>query len=177
MTSWRHVMTSQNLIYHLPISACRCPRKLILFLFPWFVESLSSKMLLIFYLFDVVTSRRHVMTSQNLMYLSQLVYVLEKWFFFVSMVFLGHWVWKCYWFLFVQCCDVMTSCRDVTKPDLPVTQLRDVLESWFFFVSMDFWATEVQNCQRFFICMMSSYHDVMSWRHKICYIYLILWTS
>ena len=40
----------------LPISACRCARKLILFLFPWLFRSLSSKMLLIFYLYDAVTS-------------------------------------------------------------------------------------------------------------------------
>ena len=141
MTSWRHVMTSQNLIYlsqlvdvlerwfffcfhgflghwvinfsfvwccdvmtschdvtkpDLPISACRCARKLILFLFPWFFGSLSSKMLLIFHLYDAVTSWRHVMTSQNLIYLSQLVDVLESWFFFCFHGFLGHWVQKCY---------------------------------------------------------------------------------
>ena len=62
----------------LPISACRCARELILFLFPWFFESLSSKMLLIFYLCDDVTSRHHVMTSQNLIYLSQLLDGLES---------------------------------------------------------------------------------------------------
>ena len=49
----------------LPISACICARKLILFLFPWFFRSLSSKMLLIFHLFDDVTSWRHVMTSRQ----------------------------------------------------------------------------------------------------------------
>ena len=129
----------------LPISACRCARKLILFLFPWFFRSLSSKMLLlvdvlerftwfsffkklfpwyfeslslkmllIFYLCDAVMSWRHVMTSLNLIYLSQLVDVLESWFFFCFHGFLGHWVQKCYWF---------------------------------------------------FICVMSWRHDVMSWRH------------
>ena len=94
VTSWRHVMTS--LKPDLPISACRCARKLILFLFPWFFRSLSSKMLLIFHLYDAVTSWRHVMTSQNLIYLSQLVDVLESWFFFCFHGFLGHWVQKCY---------------------------------------------------------------------------------
>ena len=39
-----------------PISACRCARKLILFLFPWIFRSLSSKMLLVFHLYDAVTS-------------------------------------------------------------------------------------------------------------------------
>ena len=45
-------------------------------------RSLSSNLLLIFHLCDHVTSWRHVMTSQNLIYLSQLVDVLERWFFF-----------------------------------------------------------------------------------------------
>ena len=80
----------------LPISACRCARKLILFLFPWFFRSLISKMLLDFHLCDAVTSWRHVMTSLNLIYLSQLVDVLEIWFFFCFHGFLGHWVQKCY---------------------------------------------------------------------------------
>ena len=80
----RDVMTSCHDVTKpdLPISACRCARKLILFLFPWFFRSLSSKMLLDFHLCDAVTSWRHVMTSLNLFYLSQLVDVLESWFFF-----------------------------------------------------------------------------------------------
>ena len=173
VTSWRHVMTSQNLIYlsqladvlerwffflfpwffrslsskivinfpfvscrdvmtschdvtepDLPISACRCDRKLILFLFSWFFRSLSSKMLLIFYLCHAVTSWRHVMTSLNLIYLSQLVDVLEHWFFFCFHGFVGHRVRKIWWF---------------------------------------------------FIRMMSWRHDVMSWRHKNCLTYLSLY--
>ena len=140
VTSWRHVMTSQHMIYlsqlvdvlenlyffdsivlwvtefiivinfllawcldvmtschdvtkpDLPISACWCARTLILFLFLWFFGSLSSLALLIFHLLDVLTSWRHVMTSQSLIFLSQLVDVLESWFFFCFYGFLGHWV-------------------------------------------------------------------------------------
>ena len=89
LTSWRHVRTSFHDVTKpdSPISACRLARKLILFLFSWFFRSLSSQMLLIFNFCDAVTSWRHVMTSLNLIYLSQLVDVLESWFFFVSMVF------------------------------------------------------------------------------------------
>ena len=105
--SWRDVMTSQK--PDLPISACRCATELILFLFPCFFRSLSSKMLLIFHLCDDVTSWRHVMTSQNLIYLSQLVDVLESWFFFCVHGCLGHGVKKCHWFF--NC--VMTWCHDV----------------------------------------------------------------
>ena len=73
---------------------------------------------------DVLTSWRHVMTSQNLIHLSQLVDVLERWFFFVSMVF---WVTEfinVINFTFVWCSDVMTSCHDVTKPDSPISACR-----------------------------------------------------
>ena len=82
----------------LPISACRCARKLIIFLFPWFFRSLSSKMSSFFYFCDAVTSWRHVMTSLNLIHLSQLVDELESWFFFCFHGFLGHWVQKYRWF-------------------------------------------------------------------------------
>ena len=116
---WRH--KTWFIIYS--ISACRCPRKLILFLFPWFVGSISSIILLIIYLFEVVTSRRHVMTSQTLMYLSQPADVLEKWFFFVSMVFFGS------------------------------LSLKMLLN---------------------FICSMLWRHDVISWRHKTWFTYLSL---
>ena len=120
---WRDVMTSCHDVTKpdLPISASRCARKLILFCFHGFFRSLSSKMLLIFHLCDDVTSWRHVMTSQNLIYLSQLPDVLESWFFFCFHSFLGHWVQKCYWF---------------------------------------------------FICVMTWRHDVMSWRHKTWFTYL-----
>ena len=39
------------------------------------------------YLHDSITSRNDVMTSLNMLYLSQLVDVLARWFFFVSIVF------------------------------------------------------------------------------------------
>ena len=129
--------------FDFPISACRCVRKLILFLFPWFFRSMISKMLIISYLCDAVTSLRHVMTSLNLIYLSQLVDVLESWFFFCFHGFLGQRVQKCYWFFinnfpFMWCRDVITSCHDVTKPYLPISACRCArklilfLFPWFF---------------------------------------------
>ena len=159
VTSWRHVMTSQNLIYlsqlvdelescfflcfhgfqvtefenvivfsflwwrdvmtschdvtepDLPNSACRWARKLFLFLFPWFFRSLSSKMLLFFHVCNNLMSWRHVMTSQNMIYLTQLVDELESWFFFCFHGFLGHWHQKCYWFFICA----MTWCHNVTS--------------------------------------------------------------
>ena len=94
---WCDVMTSCHDVTKpdLPISACGCVRKLILLLFPWFFRSLSSKVLYIYHLCDDVASWRHVMTSQNRIYLSQLVDELESWFFFCFHGFLGHWVRKC----------------------------------------------------------------------------------
>ena len=89
-TAWHcDVMTSQHdapkLIFS--ISACRCARKMILFLFLWNFGLLSLKMLSVLYLHDDVMSWRHVMTSKTGGTLSQLVEVLERWFFFVSIVF------------------------------------------------------------------------------------------
>ena len=97
VTSWRHAMTSQNLIY--PSQLVDVLESWFFFLFPWFFRSLSSKVLYIFYLCDDVASWRHVMTSQNRIYSSQLVDVLESWFFFCFHGFLGHWVRKCNIFL------------------------------------------------------------------------------
>ena len=57
----RDVMTSCHDITKLdsPISACRWARKMFLFLFPWFCRSMSSKISMIFYSYDVMTSWRH----------------------------------------------------------------------------------------------------------------------
>ena len=52
-----------------------------------FFGMLSSKMGLFLYLHDDVTSWRHVVTSQNMLYLSLLVDVLDIKISFVSMVF------------------------------------------------------------------------------------------
>ena len=96
VTSWRHVMTSLNLIYL---------SQLVDVLESWFFScfhsffrSLSSKMPLTFYFCDSVTSWRHVMTSLNLIHLSQLVEELESSFFFCLHGFVGHWVRKDWWF-------------------------------------------------------------------------------
>ena len=129
---WRDVMTSCHDVTKpdVPISACRWARELILFLFPWVFRSLSSKMLLIFYLCDDVTSWRHVMTSQNLMYLSQLVDELESWFFFCFHGFSGHWVQKCGWFsillMFVR--HDVTSWRHVNTYHHPTAHTDLVVE-------------------------------------------------
>ena len=157
-------MTSQK--PDLPISACRCARKLILFLFLWFFRSLSSNLLLIFHFCDHVTSWRHVMTSQNLIYLSQLVDVLESWFFFCFYGFLGHWVQICYRFFIC----VITWRHDVMswrhKNLIYLSQLVDVLESWFFFCFHGFHVTEFRNLNNFQFCscycVMTSCHDVTS---------------
>ena len=173
----RDVMTSCHDVTKpdLPISACRCARKLILFLFPWFFRSLSLKMLIIFHLYFAVTSWRHVMTSLNLIYLSQLVDVLESWFFFCFHGFFRSLSSKMpltfyFW-------DSVTSWRHVmTSLNLiHLSQLVEELESSFFFCLHGFVGHWVQKDWWFFICMISWRHDVMSWRHKNCSTYLRLW--
>ena len=79
----------------LPISACRCARKLILFLLPWFCRSLISKMLLDFHLCDAVTSWRHVMTSLNPDLSVSACRCARKLILFLFPWFLGHWFQKC----------------------------------------------------------------------------------
>ena len=167
---WRHVMTSQNLIYHLPISACGCPRKLILFFDSMVCPgSISSKMLLIIYLFEVVTSRCHVMTSQTLMYLSQHADVLERWFLFVSIIF---WVSEFENVIEFYVFNVVTSWRHITTSQnlIYLSQLVDVLEKWLFLLFPCFLGyTEFKTVNDFLFILMSSCHDVMSWRHKVCF--------
>ena len=163
--SWRHVMTSQNLIYHIYLSQLViCPRKLILFCFHGFFWSISSKMLLIIYLFEVVTSRRHVMTSQTLMYLSQHADVLEKWFFFVTMFFF--WVTEFENCIELYLFNVVTSWRHITTSQylIYLSQLVDVLEKWLFFCFHVFLGNWVQTVNDFLFIwcrhVMTSCHDV-----------------
>ena len=85
-------MTSLKLLHDVKkrtacISACKYARGLIPFSFLWFRWLLNSTWLLSSYLHDRITSRNDVMTSLYMRYLSQLVEVLERWFFLVSMVF------------------------------------------------------------------------------------------
>ena len=94
--SKRDVMTSLKLLHDVKkrtafISACKCARELISFSFQWFLWWLNSTWLLSSYLHDKISSRNDVMMSLNMLYLSQLVDVLERWFFFVSIAF---WVAK-----------------------------------------------------------------------------------
>ena len=96
--TWRHVMTSQNLIYLSDSQLVYVLESWFFFCFHVFFRSLSSRMLLIFYLCDDVTSWRHVMTSQTLIYISPLVDELESWFFFCFHGCSGHWVQKYEWF-------------------------------------------------------------------------------
>ena len=90
--AWRDVMTSLKLLHDVKkrtafISACKCARELISFSFLWFLWWLNSTWLLSSYFHDGITSRNDVMTSLNMLYLSELLDVLERWFFFASLVF------------------------------------------------------------------------------------------
>ena len=120
-------MTSSNLLRDIKkqtvfISACKCARELILFSFLWFLWWLNSTWLLSSYLHDGITSRNDVMTSLNMLYLSQLVDVLERWFFFRFYSILGCQFQKYHWFcIFIYGhvtkwrYDVMAWLYDVTK--------------------------------------------------------------
>ena len=117
---WCDVMTSCHDVTKpdLPISACRCARKLILFSFPWFFRSLSSKILLIFQ--------------------------------------------------FLWCCHIMTSCHDVTKPDLPISACRYAIKLILFLFPWFFRSLSSKMLLIFHLCdaltswchVMTSFHDV-----------------
>ena len=90
--TWRHdvikITTWRQETNCLHISLQMCSRAdSISFL--WFLRWLNSTWLLSSYLHDGISSRNDVMTSLNTLYLSQLVDVLERWFFFVSIVLWG----------------------------------------------------------------------------------------
>ena len=142
ISTWRHEV--KELTIH--ILASRCDRKMILFLFLWYSESPSSKMLLIFHLYDEVTSWPYVMTSQNLIYLSQLIDVLESWFFFCFHSFFRSMsskmllIFRLYYAV-TSWCHVMTSLNLIY-----LSQLVDVLECWFFFCFYGFSGHWVQTC-------------------------------
>ena len=113
-TAWHcDVMTSRHDVTKLifPISACRCARKMILFMFLWNFGSLSLKMLSVLYLHDDVTSWRHVMTSKTGCTSSQPVGVLERWFFFCFYSFPARLVQIYYCF----CACMMSWRHDVTS--------------------------------------------------------------
>ena len=108
-------MTSLKLLHDVKkrtafISACKCARELISFSFLWFLWWLNSTWLLSLYLHDGITSRNDVMTSLNMLYLSQLVDVLERWFFFGFYSILGCQAQKYHRFLIFY----MWSCHKVT---------------------------------------------------------------
>ena len=166
-TAWhRDVMTSRHdatkLIFR--ISACRCARKMILFLFLWYFGLVSSKMLSFLYLHDDVTSWRHVMTSKTGYTLSQLVEVLERWFFFVSIVFRLAWSENVIVFVFAWCHDVMTWRHDVTKLISPISAGRcsKMMKHMYFCRYFGWW---VPSNHRVCTCMMYSCNNVTSWRH------------
>ena len=141
----------------LPISACRCPRTLLLFLFPWFFRSLSSKMLMIFsfaWCRDVMTSC-HDVTKPDLPISAcrcarKLLLFLFPW-------VLGHWVQKCYDFQFVWCSCIMTSCHDVTKIFSPIPGCRFDRKMILFMILWFFWLLILK-----MLVFMYLWDDIMS---------------
>ena len=124
----RDVMTSCHDVTppDLPISACRCARKLILFCIRVFLGQWIHKCYWFVICIKPSRSWRHGMTSQNLIYLSQLVDVLESWFFF-SMVFRSL---SSNMLLISHLCDAVTSWSKVMTSQklFHLSQVVDLLE-------------------------------------------------
>ena len=99
------------------------------------------------------------MTHPNLFSLSQLVYVLERWFFSFYENLVGEFE-NVVGFVFAWWRHVMTSCHDVKNRRYSISAV-EVLERWFFFFCFySFPACIDQKCYRFCVCMMSWRHDV-----------------
>ena len=167
----RDVMTSCHDVAKpdLPISACRCARKMILFFVFMVFRSLSSKKSLTFYFCDAVTSWRHVMTSLNLINLSLLVDELENWFFFCFHGYVGHWFQR-YWWIVIRMMswrhDVMSwrhkNCLTYLRFWIQFTGQMIVFRiPWLFWLFI----LEMLVFMYFWDDIMSWRHDVTSWRH------------
>ena len=133
-------------------------------------------MSIIFHFCDAVTSWRHVMTSQNLIYLSQLADVLESWFFFCFYGFQFTEFKHVIDFPFLWCRDVMTSCHDVIKPDLPISACRWARKLILFLFPWFYRSLSSKLLMIFHSYdVMTSWRYAMSWRHRNCSTYLRLW--
>ena len=122
--TWRHDVTKittrrqETNCLHPSLQMCSRADSI---LFLWFRWLLNSTWLLSSYLHDGITSRNDVMTSLNMLYLSQLVDVLARWFFSCFYSISGWQVHKYHWFCICICgyvikwhYDVMAWLYDVT---------------------------------------------------------------
>ena len=115
--TWHHDVTEIILLrqetYFLHLSLQVCSRANSIFVS---VISLVAELnfVIVIYLHYGRTSRNDVMTSLNMLYLSQLVEVLEIWFFFCFYSILGDWVQKYHRFYICICGYVISWRHDVT---------------------------------------------------------------
>ena len=163
------------------ISACKCARELIPFSFLWFLWWLNSTWLLSSYLHDGITSRNDVMTSLNMLYLSQRVDVLERWFFFCFYSILGCQVQKYHRFCICICghvikwrYDVMAWLYDVTKltPSILVCGVAiQMIRCPCIHGCLDYLITKcrclIRKCHSISTGMMTSLYAVTSWSWRL----------
>ena len=109
--TWRHDVTKittwrqETNCLHLSLQMCSRADSIS---FLWFLWWLNSTWLLSSYLLDGITSRNDVMTSLNMLYLSQLVDVLARWFLLCFYSILGRQVQKYHRFCIFICGYVIT---------------------------------------------------------------------
>ena len=181
-------MTSLKLLHHVKkqaafISACKCARAPISFLFLWFLWWLNLTWLLSFNLHDGITSRNDVMMSLNMLYLSQLVDVLERWFFFCFYSNLGCQIQKYYPFCILISdhvttwrYDVMTWLYDVTKLTTSISTCGvtgQMIRSLPVYIHgcLDYSILKcrclTRNCHSISTGMMTSLYAVTSWSWRL----------
>ena len=142
MTSWRHnrdvkiIIMTQNQIYFIWKNFAST-KSSIFSIAPGPIHKIQLRDFDLTQPRDTVTSWRHGMTLKNLFSVSQLVDVIERRLFFVSMIF-GLLNSKMLSVLYLH--DDVTSWRHVmtSKTGCALSQLVKVLERLFFFVSIVF---------------------------------------
>ena len=173
-------MTSLKLLHEVKkrtafISACKCARELISFSVLWFLRWLNLTWLLSSYLHDEITSQNYVMTSLNMLYLSQLVDVLKRFFFFVFIVFWVNKFKNIIDFVFFICdhstmwrYDVMPWLYDVTTRT-PSILTCGVTRQMIRSLPMFTWKCRclIRKCHSISTGMMTSLHAVTSWSWRL----------
>ena len=172
--TWRHDVTAWRTQTFFLISACRCARKMIIFLFLWNFGLLSSKLLSVLYLHDDVTSWRHVMTSKTGGTPSQLVDVLARWLFFCFYSILGWQNQKYHWFCICICgyvmpwrYDVMAWLYDVTYLTLSILACGVAREMIPCPCIHGFLDHLIRKCHSISTAMMTSLYAETSWSWRL----------
>ena len=167
--------------------------------FLWFLWLLNSTWLLSSYLHNGITSRNDVMTSLNMLYLSQLVDVLARWFFFCFYSILYLHMWSCFLMNYVVLlADYVKRIFSINEYNNNVIKWRYDVMAWIYNVTLltpSILACgvarqmircpcihgcsdhSIRNCHSISTGMMTLLYEVTSWSWRLVTISLISFHS